>query len=66
MNERTLARACDAGDDDQHTEWNVDVHFAEIVGVRAANFEHLGEFAYGFLQRCPIVEMPTGDGVAPP
>ena len=50
MNERTLARAGDAGDDDQNTQWNVDVDVAQIVGVRAANFEHFGELAHRFLQ----------------
>ena len=66
--QRALARARDAGDDDEHNpavcrrRWR-----AGCCAVRAADLEHARRtYAPTRLQRRAVLEVPAGDGATPP
>ena len=66
VHQRALAGAGDAGDDDKHPEWDVDVDVAQVVRCRAADLERAGGRPHRRLQGGPIVEMAPGKGAAGP
>ena len=66
VQERALAGAGDAGDDDQHPERDVDVDVLQVVRRRAPDLQGACRRAHRVLEGGPVVEMASGDGVAGP
>ena len=66
MNERALARAGDAGDDDKYPERDVDVDVAQVVRRRAADLQLAGGRPHRFLEGGPVGEMAAGESAAGP
>ncbi len=64
MDERTLARSGHASYHDEHAERDIDIDILQIVEIRVANLERSRWFADRFFQRCPVVQVTAGDGVA--
>ena len=55
VDQRALARAGHAGDDDQHAERDVDVDVLQVVGAGAADLERAGRRPHRLLQGGPVV-----------
>ena len=64
VEERALARPGHAGDDDQHPEGDVDVDIDQVVSVGAPDLQHTLRCPHRRFERCPVVQMATGDRVA--
>src|SRR5690606_7209238 len=62
VHQRALARAGDAGDDDQDAEGDVDVDVAQVVLVGAADLQGAGRLADRVLDGGAVVEVAAGDG----
>ena len=66
VDQRALAGAGHAGDDDEHPERDVDVDVAQVVRRRAADLQRAGGCPHRLLEGGPVVEMAAGDGAAGP
>ena len=66
MDERALAGAGDAGDDDKHPKRDVDVDVAQVVRRRPADRKPAGGRPHRLLQGGPVFEMAAGEGAAGP
>src|SRR6202034_3596487 len=64
--QRALARAGDAGDDDEHPERDIDVDVPQVVRAGAAYLQRPRRRSRRWLQGGAVVEMAAGDGVAGP
>ena len=62
--ERALARAGDAGHDDEHAERDVDVDVLQVVRVGAADLHGLRRRAHRRLERRPVVQVAPSQRVA--
>src|SRR6185369_11154978 len=54
VDERTLAGAGDAGDDDQHAQRDVDVDVLQVVGAGAADLQYPRGFSDRWFEAGPI------------
>ena len=61
MDQRALAGAGDAGDDDEHAERDVDVDVLQVVRRRAADLQRAGRRPHRRLERGPVVEVAAGE-----
>src|SRR5664280_1044076 len=66
MDQRALAGAGDAGDDDEHAERDIHAHILQVVLVRMAKLEPAGRRAGPGLEPGPVAEMAPGERVAGP
>ena len=64
VDERTLARAGDAGHHAEHSQRDVDVHVPDVVGGGAAHLQDAGGRPDRVFEPGPVVEVPAGHGVA--
>src|SRR5690606_16081927 len=61
LDQRALARARHAGDDDEHAERDVDVHVSEVVRVRAPDLEVTLGLPHARLQARAVLEVAAGE-----
>ena len=64
FDQRALSGPRHAGHHDEHPERHVDVDVAQVVRRRASDLQRTGRVPHGRLHRRPVVQVPTGDGVA--
>src|SRR5690606_20082504 len=60
VDQRALARAGHAGDDDEHAERDIDVDAIEVVGLRAADLHHAPRRSHRRLERRAIAQVTPG------